>query len=190
MKVKYIIAIALVLVGCMMLRTQLIIGDDCKSMLSGLLFLFWGIMYFVIFLLGILYAKSMATLFKVTVFVSLGLLIVPPIAKNINGPLLLSAKSKNKSFLDLRKNGQFTAAIGFVDASCYYQGTYRFEGDSLFLLRDNLPELTDSLFCEAYFFEREQNLLRPIGKGDSLWLTYKHREFNHKKKHYDELENF
>lgn len=69
-----------------------------------------------------------------------------------------------KAQIQLYSNNSFSVRISYVDWSCTYQGDYKINNDTLFLKRDDLTELTNSVFDTKYKFSYQDSLLIPINK--------------------------
>ena len=67
--------------------------------------------------------------------------------------------------LRLYANGSFDAFYGHVESTCTYVGTYKWESDTLQLLRADLTRLTDSTFATTYHLQLPDSTLIPIDEG-------------------------
>lgn len=67
--------------------------------------------------------------------------------------------------LTLYANGSFDAYSGHVESICTYVGTYKWQSDTLLLLRADLTRLTDSTFATTYYLRLPDSTLIPIEEG-------------------------
>ncbi len=67
--------------------------------------------------------------------------------------------------LTLYANGTFDAFSAYVDWACTYTGRFEWKGDTLALLRDDLPTLTDSVFTINYRLVLSDSTLVPVENG-------------------------
>ncbi|HRH38329.1 MAG TPA: hypothetical protein PK760_08295 [Flavobacteriales bacterium] len=67
--------------------------------------------------------------------------------------------------ITLYANGTFDANTAYVEFSCNYRGTYTMNGDTLLLLREELPRLTDSVFTTRYLLCLPDSDFRPTEVG-------------------------
>ena len=74
--------------------------------------------------------------------------------------------------LTLYENNSFAAKYLGHHASDVYQGDYTIKNDTLHLDRDDLFTITDSLFTDTYFIDRNKLQLIPEqAKSDTLHIT-------------------
>ena len=66
--------------------------------------------------------------------------------------------------LILYENKTFSIKSPNILGSCTYQGKYAINQDTLILKRNNLPELTNKLFCIKYLIQQSDSVLIPIDK--------------------------
>jgi hypothetical protein len=67
--------------------------------------------------------------------------------------------------LTLYANGTFDAYSAFVDFSCNYEGRYELSNDTLTLLREDLPELTNGVFTTRYYLQLPDSTFSPVEGG-------------------------
>lgn len=67
--------------------------------------------------------------------------------------------------LTLYANGTFNAYSAFVDYSCNYEGRYELTGDTLMLLREDLPDLTNRVFTTQYLLQLPDSSFSPVSGG-------------------------
>lgn len=66
-----------------------------------------------------------------------------------------------KSSLILYKNNTFAITCDFIENSCIYQGEYEIIKQKITLKRDNIINITDSLFTNEYTINYKDSVLVP-----------------------------
>ena len=88
-------------------------------------------------------------------------------ASNIN------TGARRYGILMLYKDSTFVAKCQGVETSENYQGDFSIKSDTLYLNRDELFTITDSLFTNTYFINRGKSQLIPVQvKSDTLRIEY------------------
>jgi len=83
-----------------------------------------------------------------------------------------------EAYLVLYENNTFSARK-YRNRCCTYQGKYSIKQDTLILKRDDLPELTDKLFCNKYLIHQIDSTLIPLENGYKI-IDLKKYETNSK----------
>lgn len=73
-----------------------------------------------------------------------------------------STKYSQKGSLTLYRNLSFSATCLELEYKCTFQGSYQLNGDTLKLKKNNLSELTDTLFTTSYILSKDSGALTPI----------------------------
>ena len=176
-------SIILLIIGGLIIKSRLIIGDDCMGMIEGLSFLFFIIIYIVTFILVLVvpFIKKRPFNFYplvTTILVIVGIFISFNIDK-FESPTTLYATTTSPSrrhsqcSLTLRKNQTFNIKMQEIEWACFYKGVYTIWGDTLKLLRQDIEIKTNNVFTDKYFIDKNKKTLFPLDnlQDTTRWLT-------------------
>jgi hypothetical protein len=171
---KYYSSIVLLIIGLLMAKNRLLIGDGCQGMPDGILFVVLSVFFIVALIVVIVlsFKKFNFLPFVTTAFV-IALVYSAIFINEFESPTLLTASNRNRNTLKIWEDHSFKIQRSYVEWSCYYKGKYQMNGDTLILLNKDIGSLTDNLFSNKYLIDREKNVLKPMGakSADSIyWL--------------------
>lgn len=173
---KLYTSILLLVIGGLIVKTRIIIGDVCMGMVEGLLFLLFSVIYIVTLLLILVIPAIKKRPFNFYPLVTTVLVIVAIfLSSNLDkfeSKTTLFATTRTgrvgECSLTLRQNGTFKIEIQEIEWSCYYKGKYEIQKDTLTLLRDDIQALTDSIFTDTYLIDQNKKTLFPLDKIDFM----------------------
>lgn len=156
------------------------IGDYCHGLVNGFIFLFFGAIFILTFL--IITIRDIIKHFKkkqkfdfIPLFLALLLGVSCHIIMGMENKKFWTKKilfgniemdgTPRSGTLKLYKNGSFGATHHYVDFSCTFQGYYEIKKDTLYLNRKDLGQLTEGLFTTTYSIDRKNNILEPTIKN-------------------------
>ena len=163
-------SIVLLILGVFMIKSIVLVGDGCKSQGDGFLFILLTICYLIIFIIiqiiSIIKLKKNEGKYNfIPLIITLCLFVLLPLAFNqesFESPTIIKANTNRHHTLYLRKNNTYKIQIRYVEASCFYKGTYIINKDTIILLDENIKNKTDSAFYNKYLINKKLNLLYPI----------------------------
>ncbi|KGO91268.1 hypothetical protein [Flavobacterium subsaxonicum] len=176
----------LFLIGTLLLYNILPMGDYGRGMGSGLALVLFGsilILAFIIVALrfGIALYRGQKDYDFIPLLIIACYLLIAWIALAADGHKfwtnkVLGANIENQhtsgGSLTLYKNNSFAATRLYADFSETFQGNYTIVNDTLYLERDNLSKITDSLFTTQYFISKKDSTLFAKGTGfDNLKIA-------------------
>ena len=175
--IKYGIIIVL---GFLVLKPIIPIGDYCGGLLTILNFFFFGglliLAFLIITILDVIRNKKTKSKFD---FIPLILTLVIGISfyliqdqeeskfwtkKILSGRIEVESTPRSGE-LRLYKNGTFSTTLYSADYSCTFQGDYELNDDRLKLKREDLSELTSKVFTTEYIINEKNKTLNPIDKN-------------------------
>lgn len=171
----------LLLIGFFIIKTQIVIGDQCEGIIETFYIFLLSLAYLII--LFVETVISVITYFKAKETISyfpwiITLLIVITLAivrkeEKFERSTVLYATLENKHSLMLCKNNTFKIKIQYVEWSCYYTGKYKIMKDTLLLSRNDIESTTAGLFTNNYLIDNNKNLLYPLATANCLTDTSK-----------------
>lgn len=165
-------SLILLVIGGLIVRSQIVIGDECKGMLQAILFIPLIVLYAGTFIVTLIVQRVKGRPFNfypfvTTVFVMIAIYFSFDQEMFKSKPTLVAeTQTDNGSRLTLRENGTFLIQIREIEWSCFYHGEYQMRDDTLKLLRLDLQAVTHDKFVNGYVVERDKMLLRPLGLAD------------------------
>ena len=170
----------LIVLGYLILKPIIPIGDYCGGLLTVLNFLFFGavlvLSFLVITILDIIRNKKTKQKFDfipliITLFIGISFYLIQDQEENkfwtertLTGWILVESSPKSGE-LRLYKNGTFSVTLFNADYSCTFQGEYVLNNDKIKLERKELTELTDSVFTTEYIINEKNKTLNPTDKN-------------------------
>lgn len=176
--IKYLV---LLFCGFMALKPILPIGDYSRGMATGMLMIFFGIVFILFYLIALVrnidrltnkldqFDWPLSAIF--CLFILLFLLINnADEGKFWTSPILKSEITNSDipshgGVIILYKNGTFSAIRSYVDFSETYQGNYYIKNNKLYLERPELPDLTEKIISTKYEIDSLRMKLTPCQKG-------------------------
>ena len=175
---KIIKYLSLLIPGLLALYILLPIGDCSSGIAHGLGFVFFELIFILIFIVIIIIQIVKAKNIKFD-YIPIGIFFIQSLL------LYLSFTSKDRKFwtvpvitakiddknihrsssLTLYKNNSFNAKHRFVDFSHSYQGSYTISNDTLYLEREDLPQITEGLFTTIYLINQKDKTITPIDRN-------------------------
>lgn len=159
--------------GLLALYILLPIGDYSFGMAHAFGFVFFELLFLLVFI--VIIVKQIAKVKKVKFdYIPIGIFLLQSLL------LCLSFTSKDRKFwtvpiitaeidsenihggsLTLYKNNSFNATQGFADFTHSYQGNYIISNDTLYLEREDLPQITEGLFTTIYLINQKDKTITP-----------------------------
>lgn len=179
-------SIPLFIIGAVIVRQLISIGDDCtgwgSSMIIYFSFLCYTVLLSAIVIVSLFQSLRHKSAFNfyplITTLIVLAAIIIAFNADEFKSPLKLHASSQPRhdiSYgLTLRENGRFVAAVNSFELSCFYKGKYEIKNDTLRLLRTDIQAVTEDAISPIYLIDRKKKLLYPIDKytrDTTFWLV-------------------
>jgi len=167
-------SIILLVIGGLIVRSQVIIGDDCKGMIQALSLIFFCIIYVISLVVILVVQRTRKRPFNPYPFVTTFVVVIATyftlnVDKFQSEPKLIAVtKAELKSKLTLRADGTFLIQIREIEWSCFYSGKYDLDRDTLRLSRPDIQSVTEDLFVNRYLVDNDEMRLRPLDNADSV----------------------
>ncbi len=180
-------SIILLVIGGLIIKTQVLIDESCQGFIEGIWLLFLCVIYLValvvILMVPFFQSSKQNIPFNFLPLVTTLLIIVSFYAfasdKFDSSTKILAIMDDKggmgKHILKLKENGSFVIQMREIEWSCFYKGNYNLIHDTIVLNR-NVQSLTHSLFSDKYLIERSGKYLLPLDRSGKIkdstqWLT-------------------
>ncbi len=145
------------------------IGDYCMHMFSGIILIFWIILYLLIFAAFHIFNDFKKKSNKSINLVTLLMFFIVIISLNIKprrSSAIIYAENIGVVYptinISLMADNTFDVYSGGVDGGCYYKGNYMISKDTLTLLRPDILKITDRVISPVYYIDKNKKILYPI----------------------------
>ena len=170
----------MIVLGYLILKPIIPIGDYCGGLLTILNFFFFGglliLAFLIITILDVIRNRKTKSKFDfipliLTLVIGISFYLIQDQTESkfwteriLSGWIEIESTPRSGE-LRLYKNGTFSATLYSADNSCTFQGDYQLNNNKLNLERKDLSELTSKVFTTEYIINEKNKTLNPTDKN-------------------------